>query len=301
MLADVTDIPRVLREAEAYLVERGVPNARRNAEWLLGHVLGCRSPELYLNPYRVIDRADLEAFYALVSRRGEREPLQYILGTTEFMSLPFRTRPGVFIPRPDTEALVETVEAWLRSRESRSRSRERRSIGVLDLCCGAGVIGVSLVCRHPDLDCTAVDVNVEAVALARENAALSGVGERFRCVAADAFDFVRESPRAYDVVVCNPPYVPTGDMEKLLPELRDHEPASGLDGGADGLRYYRDLIPLLPRVSAPGGIVAFEIGDTQAAAVTSLFESIRFADVAVHRDYAGADRVVTARRPPDRA
>jgi release factor glutamine methyltransferase len=298
MLADLTDILQVLRDAEAYLVERGVPNARRNAGWLLAHLLGCRLPELYVTPYRVVDRAELDTFHSLLCRRGEREPLQYILGSTEFMSLTFRMRPGVFIPRPDTEVLVEKVEELLPSPHDGGRRRNvTRRLALLDLCCGAGVIGISLVCRSSHVDCVAVDVDANAVALTRENAALNGVEDRVRCVQADAFEFLREEPRTYDAVVCNPPYVRTGDIERLLPEVRDHESSLGLDGGADGLRFYRESTPLLPGVIAPGGLVAFEIGDTQGKVVTAVMQSAPFVDVAVHKDYGDLDRVVTARRP----
>jgi len=298
MLADLTDILQVLGDAESYLVERGVPNAKRNADWLLAHVLGCRSPELYLTPYRVIDRAELDAFHSLLRRRGEREPLQYILGSTEFMSLSFRMRRGVFIPRPDTEVLVEKVEALLPTGHSRRpRKNGGGRLAVLDLCCGTGVIGISLVCRLPHLDCTAVDMDESAVALTRENAAFNGVGDRVRCVQADASEFLRERPGLYDAVVCNPPYIPTGDIERLLPEVRDHEPLLGLDGGADGLRFYRQFIPLLPDVAASGGLVGFEIGDAQGRAVATAMESAGFIDVTVHKDYGNSDRVITARRP----
>jgi len=298
MLADLTDILQLLRDAEAYLVERGVPNAKRNAGWLLAHVLGCRSPELYLTPYRVIDRVELDAFRSLLRRRGEREPLQYILGSTEFMSLSFRMRPGVFIPRPDTEVLVEKIEALLPARHGRGpRKNGGGRLALLDLCCGTGVIGISFVCRLPHLNCTAVDIDENAVALTRENAALNGVENRVRCVQADASEFLRVRPGMYDAVVCNPPYIPTADIEQLLPEVRDHEPALGLDGGADGLRFYRQFIPLLPDVATPGGLVGFEIGDAQGKAVAAEMETVGFVDVTVHKDYGNSDRVVTARWP----
>jgi release factor glutamine methyltransferase len=296
MLADLTDIVRVLRDAESYLIERGVPNARRNAEWLLAHVLGCSSPELYLTPYRVIDRARLDLFHSLVGRRGAREPLQYILGTTEFMSLPFLVRPGVFIPRPDTEVLVEAVETVLRVHRGSFRPTKNGRVTVLDLCCGSGVIGVSLVCRLAEVDCVAVDVDADAVDLTRDNAARNGVESRVRAVEADAAEYLLGRPGPYDAIVCNPPYVPSGDIAGLLPELKDHEPSLGLDGGPDGLDFYRRLVPLLPPAMATGGIAAFEIGDTQARTVTSIFESASFGDVTVHRDYRHLDRVVTARR-----
>ena len=296
MLADLTDIVRVLRDAEAYLVERGVPNARRNAEWLLAHVLGCRSPELYLTPFRVIDRADLDTFRSLVQRRGQREPLQYILGATEFMSLPFLVRSGVFIPRPDTEVLVEVVEKLLRAYGGVSPAKSEERTTVLDICCGSGVIGISLVCRLPDVDCVALDVDSGAVALTRENARRNGVEHRVRGVESDASAFLNGRPGPYGAVVCNPPYVPSGDIAGLLPELRDYEPRLGLDGGPDGLRFYRELVPLLHAVTAPGGIIAFEIGDTQGDEVSAMIDAASFTDVAVHRDYGNLARVVTARR-----
>jgi len=298
MLADVTDIVRLLREAEAYLIERGVPNARRNAEWLLGHVLECRTPDIYLSPYRVLERSERDLFRSMLRRRGEREPLQYILGSTEFMSLPFDMRRGVFIPRPDTELLVEKVETLLSGIALGSGNEDTGGrLTVLDLCCGAGVIGISLAARRGDLECVAVDVDGGAVVLTRDNAARSGVGDRVRCVEANAADFLRGRPGTYHAVVCNPPYVPAVEIDDLLPEVRDHEPRLALDGGADGLDFYREVIPLLPDVVARGGIIALEIGDTQGRAVCALVEASAFCGTTVHKDYGNLDRVVTGRKP----
>jgi release factor glutamine methyltransferase len=309
MLSHVADIPRMVRDAEAYLAERGVPNARRNAEWLLAHVLDCRSPDLYLSPYRVLDGPKLEEFQSILRRRGEREPLQYVLGSTEFMSLPFRVRRGVFIPRPETEILVEKIESLLSRRAVRrggessdttgndARTMPGSRVTVLDLCCGTGVIGISLARRIPRCESVCVEIDGTAVALSRENADLNGVGERVRCVEADAARFVSGEPRAFDVVACNPPYVATAEIASLLPEVRAYEPVLGLDGGADGLRIYRELVPLLPGALASGGILALEIGDSQAGAVTELLESSSFVNISVDKDYRGLDRVVTARKP----
>ncbi len=309
MLSHVTDIPRMVRDAEAYLTERGVPNARRNAEWLLAHVLACRSPDLYLSPYRVLDGPTLEEFNSMLRRRGEREPLQYVLGSTEFMSLPFRVRREVFIPRPETEILVEKIEAFLSRRGARHGDESPGSavrdagttpgprVAVLDLCCGTGVIGISLACRVPRCEAVCVDIEGAAVDLSRENAELNGVGDRVRCVEADAARFASDERGGFDVVACNPPYVATRDIAGLLPEVHAYEPLLGLDGGADGLRLYRELVPRLPGAVSPGGIVAFEIGDTQADTVTALLASFSFVDIAVHKDYRDLDRVVIARKP----
>jgi release factor glutamine methyltransferase len=231
----------------------------------------------------------------MLRRRGEREPLQYILESTEFMSLPFRMRRGVFIPRPETELLVEAVEALLETlpREGGGAG----ALSVLDLCCGSGVIGISLAARRTDLECTAVDLDGGAVTLSRDNAASNGVGDRVRCVEASAADFVRGAAQTYHAIVCNPPYVPAGEIDLLLPEVKQHEPRLALDGGADGLDFYRDLIPLFPGITAPGGIMALEIGDMQGRIVSELAAAAGFEDAAVRKDYRGLDRVVTARRP----
>lgn len=282
-------IRQLLHEGERYLTERGVPNARRNAEWVLAHCLGCHSTELYLDPLRQpgIDR--LEVFYAMLERRGGREPLQYILASTEFMALPFETPRGVFIPRPDTETLVEHVERELIDRATGSRR-------ILDLCCGTGVIAVSLLCRVAGATAVAVDVDGEAVNVTLRNAARNGVEKRLRCVKQDAASLLQTSAETFDVVVSNPPYIPTGDIDRLPPEVRDHEPRVGLDGGADGLEFYRRVIPGIGDSLAADGVVAFEIGEDQGGHVERMLSEASLAGATIHRDYAGRDRVIIARK-----
>ncbi|UCH84885.1 MAG: peptide chain release factor N(5)-glutamine methyltransferase [Candidatus Latescibacterota bacterium] len=289
MISKQPDILEALRRAESYLTERGVPNTRRNAEWILAHVLGCRSPELYLDPNRLLAQSEIKRFDELVQRRGAREPLQYVLGSTEFMSLTFDTMPGVFVPRPDTEVLVERVEELLASLE-RSRGDT-----VLDLCCGTGVIVVSLLCRYPELNGVGVDIDEDAVKLTERNALRNGVGGRIQCLQADAIDFLKSNSVRYPVVTCNPPYVESGEIEKLPPEIHTYEPARSLDGGSDGLDFYRRVIPLLGRAVQSCGIVALEIGDTQGGAVAGMLGASGFEQVRIHKDYGKLDRVVTAR------
>jgi release factor glutamine methyltransferase len=300
MPEELTDVFSVIREAESYLVERGVPNARRNAEWILSHVLKCRAPELYLTTDRSLEPSQLDAFDALLHRRGSREPLQYVLGSTEFMSLPFYSTRGVFIPRPDTEVLVEKVEELLTDKpERRAGNRHLRgsSDRILDLCCGTGAIGIALACRLPHVSCVAVDVDEAAVELTRRNAKLNGVRGRVRCVKADALEFLRRETDLYDTVVCNPPYVRTGDIKRLPPEIRDHEPSLSLDGGADGLDFYRRVTPALRDAVRPDGVIAFEIGDTLGEKVAHALNAASFCDITIQRDNNGLERVVTAVRP----
>lgn len=283
-------VSELIRGGEMELVIGGVPNARRNAEWMLAHVLGCRAADLYLDTQRRPDADQVARYRLLISRRAKREPLQYILGTTEFMSIPFRTVPGVFIPRPDTECLVELAESCPPGNTG----------SVLDLCCGSGVMGVSLLCRREGLRLTAVDVDPDAVALTKENAELNGVADRITCVPAEGIAFLSEVEARFDMIVCNPPYIPSEALAALPPEIRNHEPAVSLDGGPEGLGFYRAAAPLLAGAMRPGGTVLFEIGAGQAAAVVGILGETTLVDIDVHRDYAGCDRVVTARaRPAD--
>lgn len=286
MLANASpNVFQLVRRGESYLVTSGVPNARCNAEWILSHVLGCDSSRLYLTSDQALTADHVATYHGLLERRAAREPLQYILGTTEFMSLPFLVSPGVFVPRPDTELLVEKTEPHL----------EPGHI-LADLCCGSGIIAVSLLARVSRTRAIAVDVAPAATQLTARNAKLNHVDDRLECQCQDAIAYLAGSRIAFDAIVCNPPYVRSGDLGELAPEIREHEPLGGLDGGEDGLVFYRDIIGLVARSLRPGGTAGFEIGSTQGAAVAELFARASLVDIAVHRDYAGLERVVTARR-----
>jgi len=278
----------LIRQGEDVLVAHGVPNARRNAEWILCDTLGCSVLDLYVRAPRPTGD-ELARFHERIARRASREPLQYILGTTEFMSLPFEVHPGVFVPRPDTEVLVEAAEGWLRGRPLGDPLR------LLDLCCGSGVIGVALAVRIPNLEVDAVDRSRDAARATTRNAAANGVAARVHVHHGDAAAFLEratQSPMRFAAVACNPPYVESGVIASLPPEVARHEPVAALDGGPDGLDAYRALVPLLAAVLAPGGLVIFEIGDAQASAVSGMLERERFAGIRVIQDYGGRDRVV---------
>lgn len=276
----------LLQRAELRLVGNGVPNARRNAEWMLCHTLGWRMLDLYVQSAAELDPGTATTYWEMIDRRAAREPLQYILGTTEFMSLPFDVQPGVFVPRPDTEILVERAEERLRAHPL------HEALCVLDLCCGSGIIGVSLAQRIANLAVVAVDVSRDAALLTARNATLNGVADRVDVVCADAFAHLADSPRRFTAILCNPPYIASGDLAGLPHEVRDHEPILALDGGRDGLDFYRRVIPgLAPRI-VTGGFVMFEIGDTQGPAVSNLLRDGGFGTIEVLKDYAGRDRVV---------
>jgi release factor glutamine methyltransferase len=292
------NISQLVRGGEVELVVNSVPNARRNAEWMLAHVLECRAAELYVDTSREPSAEQVRLYKALLKRRAGHEPLQYILESTEFMSLPFQTMRDVFIPRPDTECVVEHAETMLAAAVEGKPVQEPQpdAAHILDLCCGSGVIAVSLLKRLPTCTATAVDLNAGAVALTERNAALNGVRDRIDCVYGDAFEFLESTLSIFDMIVCNPPYIPTGELEALPPEVRLHEPEASLDGGADGLDFYRTACAIAATAMSPGAPIVFEIGDAQGAAVSALFDAASFVDIRVRQDYAGCDRVVAARR-----
>lgn len=275
------------------LLEHGVPNARRNAEWMLCDALGGSVLDLYTMT-DVPEGERVEVYWEHVRRRCAREPLQRILGSTEFMSLVFQVADGVFVPRPDTEVLVETAEGFLRSRPVSEPLR------LLDLGSGTGVIGVSLAARIGNLEVWSVDASRDAVAATNRNAELNGVASRVRAWEGDQVAFLSGDgggPSRFSVIACNPPYIATGELRDLPPEVRDHEPMAALDGGADGLDAYRAIVPRLAPRLVPGGLCIFEIGDAQGAVVSGMLSEAGFTAIDVIQDYAGRDRVVAARRP----
>jgi release factor glutamine methyltransferase len=298
-MTSMTDRPASIRDwlrrAETTLVSRGVPNARRNAEWMLCHALGWSMLDVYVQANALLEETRAHRYWTLVERRASREPLQYILAETEFMSLRFEIRRNVFIPRPETELLVEKAETRLRARPL------HEPLHVVDLCSGAGIVGVSLARRVPNLTVVAVDVSREATSLTSANAMHHGVSDRVSVVEAVAHEFlesIADASPQFAAIVCNPPYIATGELTALPREVREHEPMLALDGGRDGLDFYRKVVPLLARCLHAGGFVMFEIGDTQAAAVSALLRDAGFGTVEVIMDYAGCDRVVTGFHVP---
>ena len=226
-------------------------------------------------------------------RRERREPLQQIVGQTWFMGLPFRVSDRVLCPRPDTENLVELA---LRRVEKTEAPR------ILDLCCGSGCIGISLAHFLPRANVVLSDISEEALALARENAALNGVRERISFACGDLLEASLTETGGplgrFDIICCNPPYIPGAEIGGLMPEVRDHEPRLALDGGEDGLDFYRRLTADLGRCcgkaapeDAPAPLLFLEIGCEQGPAVREIFENTGRYRVLVHPDLAGLDRV----------
>ena len=273
---------KILRWTTGYFRVKEIESARLDAELLLSATLGMDRVALYVNCERPLDSSELTNYREKVKRRASREPIQYILAETEFWSLPFKVSPAVLIPRADTEVLVE--EALQRSDGCST---------VLDVGTGSGAVAVALAHEKPGLRVTALDCSEDVLEVARGNARLNGVAERVFCLVGD---LERLPPGPFDMIVSNPPYIPTRDWEQLMPEVRDHEPRLALDGGADGLEAYRRIAIQAVQVLSPEGWLLVEVGIGQAAVVNALFRAAGLVDVAQRDDYAGIPRVVMARK-----
>jgi len=269
-----------------FLHGKGIEAPLREARILLGHVLQCK-------PIDVVARsadeptADEKARYReLIRRRVEGCPTAYLTGTREFYLLAFDVSPAVLIPRPDTETLVMQAIDFLKVKPD--------AVG-LDLGTGSGCIVVSLAHQAPHARFIALDLSPDALEVAERNAAKHGVSGRIEFRRGDLFGVLAETDR-FDLIVSNPPYIPPTEIAELAVEVRDHEPRIALDGGPDGLAFYRRIAADAGRHLNPGGRVLVEIGHTQADAVTSLFLQAGWAAAALTKDLAGRPRVVTASR-----
>jgi release factor glutamine methyltransferase len=275
---------KILAWTREYLAGKGVENARLESEWLLSAALGLDRVGLYVNFDRPLNDEELAAFRGMVVRRARREPLQHILGTQEFMGLEFEVTAAVLIPRHDTETLLEECI--------------KRGIGagsILDIGVGSGCIAVALAKMLPGARIFGVEQSAAAMELAERNAARHNVSiNLFTGSMFEPFECQR-----FDLIVSNPPYIPTGDIDSLQPEVRDHEPREALDGGKDGLDFYRAIIPTATDHLNPGGWLLFELGIGQAERVLGLFTaSGRFSELFTAKDPAGVERVVGGRINP---
>ena len=272
---------KILKWTTAYFAGKGIGPARLEAELLLAATLDLDRVGLYVNFERPLNADELTAYRERVRRRGLREPLQYILGETEFWSLSFMVSPAVLVPRADTEVLVEEA-----------LSRLAVADRVLDVGTGSGAIAIALAHERSDLQVTALDCSEAALEVARSNARRNGLAERVVCVAGD---LAALPAGPFEMVVSNPPYIPSRDWAELMPEVRDHEPRLALDGGEDGLEAYRQLAAQAEQLLTPGGWLLVEVGIGQAEEVSDLFAAAGMVEVGQRDDYAGIPRVVMGR------
>jgi release factor glutamine methyltransferase len=276
-----------LDAATTTLEAAGVPEARVDAEWLLAGLLGLGRARLRMDLARAVPAAVATRYADAVRRRARREPLQRILGWEEFRGLRLRLTDAVLVPRPETEALVE----W--ALELLPPSGDRRLLAI-DLGTGSGCIACALAAERADLDVLALDVCPAAAAVARENARALGLAPRISVAVTDLLHGVGDL--GADLIVSNPPYLPTGLVPELLPEVRSHEPSLALDGGVDGLALIRRIAVQARRVLRPSGVLVVETaGDVQANAAETLLRAEDFAGVQARADLAGVTRFVAGR------
>lgn len=273
----------IIRRTTEFLDKRGVESARLNSELLIGHALGLKRMQLYLQFERPLAEAELEKIRPLVKRRGSREPLQYILGDTEFAGLKLKVDRRALIPRPETERLIELIEGNLASPPTT----------ILDLGTGSGAIALALAAKYPDATVTAVDSSAEALTLAAENAVSLALDGRVSFVRSDWFEALPAGTR-YSLIVSNPPYLTANELGEASPEVRDHEPAAALSPGGDGLAALRHIVVQAPRFLEPGGLLACETGIAQRAELAAIATGAGFARFQQLADLTGRDRFLLA-------
>lgn len=258
------------------LTDAGVPDAALDAWYLLQMVCKIERSYYYVHGEEDITQDAQKEYEIAVQKRAEHIPLQYIIGEQEFMRLRFKVNSNVLIPRQDTETLVEQVLKIVKP-----------GMKVLDLCTGSGCVLISVLKNAPELTGMGSDISKTALLVAKENAKLHEVDAEW--VRSDLFDNITET---FDVIMANPPYIPTGEILSLMPEVRDFEPENALDGGADGLDFYRKITGQVKDYLNPGGYVYMEIGYDQGEAVSELMRNAGFTEVEVIKDLARNDRVV---------
>jgi release factor glutamine methyltransferase len=273
----------IIKRTTEFFVKRGVESPRLNAELLVGHALGLGRMQLYLQFERPLTEAELESIRPLVKRRGNREPLQYIVGYTEFSGLRLKVDRRALIPRPETEYLVELVGQRLAQAPAR----------ILDLGTGTGALALALAKRYPEAAVTAVDQSADALALAGENAAAAGLTGRVRLLVSDWCTALAPTEK-FQLIVANPPYLTAREVAEATPEVRDHEPHAALvapdDGCADLERILREARPRLE----DGGLLACETGIAQHKRLRESASACGYARTESIKDLTGRDRYVLA-------
>lgn len=329
-MSDVWTIKAALDWTVGYLERKGDENPRISAQWLLSEATGLSRIELYANFDQPLSLDERDVLRGFVARRGAGEPLQYITGEVGFRHITVQVRPGVLIPRPETEVLVSealqllpavakrvAADAWAEEAleaplsEAAADSADERDASedapdaqvpapellVADLCTGSGCIACSIAFEHPLAHVVATDIAPEAVALASDNARALGLDDRVEVLAGDLGECVPSCMiGALDLVVSNPPYVPTAVLADIPREVADFEPELALDGGSDGLDVLRRLLPWCGAALKPGGAFAFELHEGHLDEAAALAREAGFQDVRIVHDLAQRPRVLTARK-----
>ncbi len=291
-----TDMLGAIKAGESYLKNKGIHAPRLESEVLLAYVLKKERIELYIEKDIMLSNEKIKAFEEMLVKRGKGVPTSYLTGNREFLSMDFIIAPGVLIPRAETELLVEEALSLLR-REPCFGEPFKGHINIIDLGTGCGIIAVSIAKLFPACCVYAVDISRKALEIARLNAVKFNVEDKITFIEGELLSCIQSYGLAgkTHVIVSNPPYIPTDEIKTLQKEIKDYEPITALDGGKDGLDFYRQIIPLSKNYLVKGGILALEVGYNQAQAVKILIEETNsYNIITIKKDYAGHERIVTA-------
>ena len=281
-----------IQKSADFLQKKGVDSPRLQAELLLADVLKLARMKLYLQFERALSDAETDALRQRVIRRSQREPLQHIIGSTSFCGFEMEVNRNVLVPRPETELLAEAGWKFLFAKNGRCTA--------LDFGTGSGCIAIALAAKCAQAEVWAIDVSSDALVIARRNAERNQVSNRIHFLQGTGFRAIEATasevpPAQFDLIVSNPPYIPTAEIETLEPEVRDFDPRGALDGGTDGLDFYRKLAAEARPFLQPDGRLMLEFGDGQAPAIRDLFVSQKWIVDAVLPDYSQRERTLIAR------
>ena len=302
----MTVLETIQRSAD-FLSKKGVDSPRLQAELLLAHALKLPRMKLYLNFERQLSPAETNAMRELVKRRGQREPLQHIVGSTSFCGIEIAVNRHVLVPRQETELLAEEGWKFLSELESTLQRAPGQPKGwtptALDFGTGSGCLAIALAVKCPGAKIFAVDNSPDALEMAKQNAARHKVTERIKFFQGDGFESLSKWASQssalrevkFDLIISNPPYIPSAEIEKLQPEVRDFDPRGALDGGADGLDFYRRIAVEAKPFLKPTGKLMLEFGDGQAGALQEIFARQKWVVEAVREDYTRRPRILIAR------
>lgn len=269
----------LLTDGTKMLTQAGIDEAELDARYILEYITGLNSAQYFIHSEDIIEKNKAEEFFRLIERRSKRIPLSYVIGTRDFFGLTFKVDENVLIPEQETELLVEEV---IKYSEGKS---------VLDMCTGSGCIAISIALFGKPSKVAASDISEKALEVARENAKSLKSGE-ISFIQGDMFENVTDK---FDIIVSNPPYIETGEIDELMPEVRDYIPRLALDGDIDGLKFYRIISKEAVKKLNKNGRIFYEIGYNQSRAVASILLENGFTDVKIMKDYSGLDRLVMAK------
>ncbi|HXS68904.1 MAG TPA: peptide chain release factor N(5)-glutamine methyltransferase [Candidatus Polarisedimenticolia bacterium] len=291
-----------IQKSAEFLAKKDVESARLQAELLLAHVLQLPRMKLYLNFERALTEGETSTFRDLVKRRSQREPLQHIIGSTSFCGLEISVNRHVLVPRPETEILAELGWQWLgEHRTSNIEHRTPNAPTALDFGTGSGCIAIALAAKCLNAKITALDVSAEALEVAQQNAVRNNVADRIEFIQANGLNELAarwgertREPIQFNLIISNPPYIPTAEIETLDPEVRDYDPRSALDGGPDGLDFYRRFAVEARDFLKADGKIMLEFGDGQADSIRRIFEAQNWIVEAIREDYTQRQRILIA-------